>query len=522
MAYKSPNYKTLSGFDSSNYPDIAAADDKSFQAKRVLDGAQSLVENATLGTPEYKKYLADYKVAQNAFEATQKAYDAAQIAARTDFVNQQTQTKTKSSVSQVQNQLVASNNKLTLLQNQRTRASDLGQSTSAIDAQIKQETANHTKLNQQVNTPVTAPSIYSGTPPASPTPTTPGTPTPTTPGTSTPTTPGTPVSTPPAPPQFPGGQGPQALDALTLSQMGAKSGGVLPKTPPPGPAAMLGLPAGVGAYDFFKNLISSHGTTGQNLPSGTFQQMVDAPNTAVAMQILTKTPWYASEYNGMNALVASDPSINPLDPASLTIYKVAEAHYRTVAEQNGVPAKFTTTQAIADAMNNHIDLNAYADRVKYAAAMVNGNPETLAALTKFHGINKSGVMAYYLDPTLTADQLHDISTQATLGGLATKSGLDLSGAYSLDLAKSIGANDPYRLATVKTAVADAGAIAPGATNLAGLTGASLSADQIVQGTLDSGSSAGKQLTGLASQERARFSGSGSGTDALDNNIGGAF
>ena len=288
-------------------------------------------------------------------------------------------------------------------------------------------------------------------------------------------------------------------------------------------ASSLNVPSGVGAQDFYRKLLSSAGTAGAPLDDTTWKSMVAAPNVVEAFQILGKSTWYKNEFPGMTAFAASNPGINPLDPQSLIQYKNQEATYRDAAISEGLSPSLYSTAAIGGYMQQNINTEDFKQRAVLAHDMVTTvNPDTLAALQNYHGINKSNLASYYLNPKATVADLTDISKQVQLGGEASHAGVPITGQYALSLAQDAAAGGPFRESTIRTAEDTAGEQKAGIENILSQSGKSQNNDQLIGGALDVGSAAGVAQTQAKSSEAAKFSGSNAGTASTGKDVSGSF
>jgi hypothetical protein len=178
----------------------------------------------------------------------------------------------------------------------------------------------------------------------------------------------------------------------------------------------------------------------------------------------------------------------------------------------------------ANFLINDISPDELKARVNTATSFVNNADSTITEMfQKYYGINKKDLVAYYLDPETSITQLQRKTEAAQLGTSAANVGLDVGSAYAESLsaragdARSTGIN----VANITSAITAAGAAKEEYAKLAGISGDALTTKDLIESKLNDVNAA-KKVSGLASQERARFSGKSAGTAVTGSNLSGSF
>lgn len=232
-----------------------------------------------------------------------------------------------------------------------------------------------------------------------------------------------------------------------------------------------------------------------------------------------KEAW-GKRFAGNAARVAN--GLTELLPAS---YIAMEQGYKSLMLRYGVPTTlFDDANDFADLIGKDVSALELNDRLGEASAYINysGNDAVKQQLRDIYGLSDSEMFAYVLDPTRTSEYLASESrrnmNRANVGGAAASAGVKLAAEFRDEVAKmyeSAGTSASFADANSRfTAVATE---SPMYQRLGALSSVAATSDELVREQFDmagAGDVAAKKR-GLASQERARFSGqSGLGSTSL--------
>lgn len=209
-------------------------------------------------------------------------------------------------------------------------------------------------------------------------------------------------------------------------------------------------------------------------------------------------------------------------PAS---YLQLEQGYKQLYLKYGVPSTlFDSPDDFANLIGNDVSVVEVNDRLGMAARYINyaGNAEVKKQLQDIYNMTDGELMAYVLDPKRTQSYLESETrrnfNRANVGGAAATQGVQLASEFRDEIA------DLYSSQNTDASFGDAnqrfGVVAqesPLYQRLGALSGVEANANELVREQFDmaGGAAVGTKKKGLASQERARFSGqSGLGSTAL--------
>lgn len=207
--------------------------------------------------------------------------------------------------------------------------------------------------------------------------------------------------------------------------------------------------------------------------------------------------------------------LSELLPAS---YVAMEQGYKQLYQRYGVPATlFDDPSDFADLIGKDVAVTEVNDRLSMASQYVNysGNAAVRQQLRDLYDMTDGEMMAYVLDPKRTEDYLQSESrrnfNRANVGGAAATAGVTLAADFRDEIAGLYTSIDSSYTSTYGDASGKFAAVArdtPGYQRLGALSGVAASADELIREQFDmagGGAVANKKL-GLASAERARFSG----------------
>lgn len=202
-----------------------------------------------------------------------------------------------------------------------------------------------------------------------------------------------------------------------------------------------------------------------------------------------------------------------LSPAE---YLATERAYRQVMSQAGMPVGFydqnTDFQRFLEQDISPTEVKA---RVDAASEVVNqAPPETLNYLKQWYGIGD--LVAFALDPKRALPLIERRVAAAETAGIASTQGVDVGQG----LAEQIG-QQGYSLNQLRAGFGAVAQDAPALAKLNNIYGGAVTQDTLVKDVLLNDGAATNKVKGLASQERAAFSGSsgaGKVSVATQNNL----
>lgn len=293
-------------------------------------------------------------------------------------------------------------------------------------------------------------------------------------------------------------------------------------------------PAPQGVYDSYTAVLQQQQAAANaanqrnvaSLVSGTFEQYglgslaskitqyAQAGMNASEIAIrLRQTPEYQQRFAAMGTLAKQGRAMSEAEYINL------EQSYAQVLKASGLPKGFYDSyNDYAQFIANDVAPTEVAARAKAASDLVNSkDPSYVEAFQKYYGVGKGDLAAYFLDPGRATPLLERAAKAAQLGGEATNANLDINGNYAETLVdKGIG-TEQARAAFSTTATS----MAPAAT-LAGIDQQNVATTDLINSALNTDATSEAKVKGLASRERARFSGSNAGTQILNNNVSGSY
>lgn len=248
--------------------------------------------------------------------------------------------------------------------------------------------------------------------------------------------------------------------------------------------------------------------------SGTITSMIQdgKPASEVAI-LLRQTPTYKERFPAMDALAKQGRALSEGEYINL------ETGYDKALRAAGVDPKsiISGPKDYYHYIANNVSVEEFGNRVNTATTLLNNSAtEYTNAFQKYYGINKSDLLMYYLDPAKSAPELMKKAQIATVGGTATMQGLDIGEAFSRKIVDT-GLSKEAGSAFAKTA-----AEKEGYARLAGMENVDLTTGQLIESNLGMNAESVAKTKGLASRERARFSGRAGGTEILNTNVSGSY
>jgi hypothetical protein len=234
------------------------------------------------------------------------------------------------------------------------------------------------------------------------------------------------------------------------------------------------------------------------------------PASEVAINI-RNTKQYQERFPAMAALAKAGQAI---DESQYIDY---ERRYDAVFSAAGLGGYAKKPKDYYFWLTNDISPEQVADRVNAATSLINNsNPNSLDAFQKFYGIGKKDLLAFYLSPKQKGPELIKKAQIAMTSGVAATYGVNVEESFGRSIIDA-GLGNQAPEAFAKTAQTK-----EELQRLASIGQGSLTTEQIVEANLGMGASSEKIVTGLASQERGRFSGKSGGTSMINQNVSGSY
>lgn len=236
---------------------------------------------------------------------------------------------------------------------------------------------------------------------------------------------------------------------------------------------------------------------------------------------ITKTPEYNDRFPGLNQLRQKGLAITE------GAYNEQMNSYSKIFKSAGLDsyADFKSNKnTYANFLINDISPEELKARVNTATSFVNSADSTITdTFQKYYGVSKKDLVAYYLDPDLALNNLQRKTEAAQLGTVAANVGMDLGVNYAESLsARAENASvTGQNIANTASAISSAGAVKEEVSKLAGISGGTITGKELIESRLGD-INAQKKVQGLASQERARFSGKSAGTGIIGQNVSGSY
>lgn len=238
----------------------------------------------------------------------------------------------------------------------------------------------------------------------------------------------------------------------------------------------------------------------------TIDEYIKQDLTAAQIKInLVGTQAYKNRFPGMAPLAAAGKAINEATYISIERGMVG------VLKAYGLDDKvFGTTEKLGNIIGNQVSVTEFENRVQMAADKVQKNPDVLASLNQYYGVDMAGAVSYLLDPKTGMDVVKKQIRASELGAAAQMYQFDLSKAVAESYINVSGTSD---LNTLKESFGKARLLADTQTRLSQIEGTQYNELEAVAAQLGQ-----DQLRQLESQrralrEQARFAGQSGVTTA---------
>jgi hypothetical protein len=227
---------------------------------------------------------------------------------------------------------------------------------------------------------------------------------------------------------------------------------------------------------------------------------------------LQKTPAWKERFPGMEALAAAGKAIDA------GTYISQEKSMLQTLDYYGIDKKiFGTTAELGKQIGNLVSPKRFETVVALAAQDVEQNPDVLAELNMYYGVDKSAAISYLLNPTIGLDIIQRQARAAEIGAKAGKSKFDFGMAKEgAGVAESfINAAGTMDLQALDVAFQQARGLSDIQTSIAATEGASYNDLQAVSAILGKDQAAILDSQRRAARSVAKFSGgSGLGSGSL--------
>jgi hypothetical protein len=227
---------------------------------------------------------------------------------------------------------------------------------------------------------------------------------------------------------------------------------------------------------------------------------------------LQKTPAWKERFPGMEGLAKAGKAVDAGQYISM------EKGFLQTLDYYGIDKKiFGTTAELGKQIGNLVSPKAFEDRVALAAQDVEANPDVLAELNLYYGVDKSAAITYLLNPEIGIDIIKRQARAAEIGAKAAKSKFDFGQTKEgAGVAESfINAAGTMDLQSLDVAFQQSRQLAGNQGKLAAIEGASYNDLQAVSAILGKDQAAILDSQRRAAREAARFGGgSGLGSGSL--------
>jgi len=227
---------------------------------------------------------------------------------------------------------------------------------------------------------------------------------------------------------------------------------------------------------------------------------------------LQKTPAWKERFPGMEGLAKAGKAVDA------GTYISMEKCFLQTLDYYGIDKKiFGTTAELGKQIGNLVSPKAFEDRVALAAQDVEANPDVLAELNLYYGVDKSAAITYLLNPEVGIDIIKRQARAAEIGAKAAKSQFDFGQTKEgVGVAESfINAAGTMDLQSLDVAFQQSRQLAANQGKLAAIEGADYNDLQAVSAILGKDQAAILDSQRRAAREAARFGGgSGLGSGSL--------
>ena len=207
----------------------------------------------------------------------------------------------------------------------------------------------------------------------------------------------------------------------------------------------------------------------------------------------------------MAALAAAGKAVNEATYISM------ERGMVNVLKAYGLDDKvFGTTEKLGNIIANQVSVTEFENRVQMATDKVQKNPDVLASLNEYYGVDLAGAVSYLLDPKTGMDIVKKQVRAAELGAAAEMYKFDLSKAAAESYISVSGTSD---LNALKESFGKARLLADTQTRLSQIEGTQYNELEAVAAQLGQDQQRQLESQRRALREQARFAGQSGVTSA---------
>jgi hypothetical protein len=213
---------------------------------------------------------------------------------------------------------------------------------------------------------------------------------------------------------------------------------------------------------------------------------------------LVGTQAYKDRFPGMEALSKAGKAVNEATYISM------ERGMVSVLKAYGLDDKtFGTTAKLGDVIANQVSVAEFENRVQIATDKVKKNPDVLAALNEYYGVDTAGAVSYLLDPKTGMDIVKKQIRASELGAAAEMYQFDLNKAQAESYISVSGTSD---LNALKESFGKARLLADTQTRLSQIEGTQYDELEAVAAQLGQDQVRQLESQRRALREAARFAG----------------
>jgi len=223
--------------------------------------------------------------------------------------------------------------------------------------------------------------------------------------------------------------------------------------------------------------------------------------TAAQIKInLVGTQAYKDRFPGMETLAANNRAV------SEAAYISMERGYTQVLSAYGLDEKtFGSREKLATYIANEVSPTEFENRVQLAVDHVKKNPDVLAALHNYYGVDTAGAVGYLLDPKQGMDVINKQVRASEIGAAAETYKFDIDKAAAESFIAATGSTD---LNTLKQEFGKARLLATTQSRLSQIEDGKYSDTEAVSTILNNDQQKLLESQQRAMREQARFAGSG--------------
>jgi hypothetical protein len=223
--------------------------------------------------------------------------------------------------------------------------------------------------------------------------------------------------------------------------------------------------------------------------------------TAAQIKInLVGTQAYKDRFPGMATLAANNRAV------SEAAYISMERGYTQVLSAYGLDEKtFGSREKLATYIANEVSPTEFENRVQLAVDHVKKNPDVLAALHNYYGVDTAGAVGYLLDPKQGMDVINKQVRASEIGAAAETYKFDIDKAAAESFIAATGSTD---LNTLKQEFGKARLLATTQSRLSQIEDGKYSDTEAVSTILNNDQQKLLESQQRAMREQARFAGSG--------------